>query len=375
MPLKRGRIFFFGSLLIGCGIAVGLVLGEIGLRVFHTEAVLTLPHSVYHHTRPPDWTGRWRSNQGEFDQRVSFNRLGLRGSLPGDSDDRKKILVLGDSMIEALQVSEEETFCGQLEDNIEGDYSILNAGIGGYSPILMLLRLPELLKEFGPEIVLVALFPNDLEEELVYRKIGAANASRRVEAVPAPVLGSRAGRIQTVLFRHLAIWRLVSRSTRQETIVPNHKIDPSSPPSNVVYPFREGWTPVEKEAWSAVFTSLGEIQMLCRDAGIRVVLLLVPPGQQVSLDVWKSGKQLMGYGPGDWVESETFQKEALLRARRIDLEAIDLLPSFKDHPNPTSLYFDHDGHWTAEGNAFAAEKVGEFLRNYQGDPGKPESSD
>ncbi len=43
------------------------------------------------------------------------------------------------------------------------------------------------------------------------------------------------------------------------------------------------------------------------------------------------------------------------------IPALDLLPAVRAHPDPRSLYYPGDGHFTAEGNRVAAEAVAAWI--------------
>lgn len=94
---------------------------------------------------------------------------------------------------------------------------------------------------------------------------------------------------------------------------------------------------------------------ICRTQGARIHIVLIPPGNQVSPDAWKWGKQTMGFETEEWITTTTFQDEAKTRAQRIGIPVTDLLAPFRAHPNPAKLFFDWDGHWTREGHQLAAQ--------------------
>jgi len=354
------------SLVIVSGL-VALALGEIALRIFYTPQAPTIPHRSHHHTRLPNSSARWTSAQGEFDTRVRFNSHGLRGSEP-DLGREHLWVFMGDSMIEALQVPEEETVTYFLEEELGDAYTVMNAGVGGYSPILMRLRLEALLEKLAPEepdLVLLGLFPNDLEEEYMYRVAAYEDRQGQVLIVTPGVLRGPLGRLKTFIFRHSVLFQLLQKTFGDPGMERNARVDPHFPSEEVLYPFRPAWTESEKRVWSTLFRSIGEIRNVCESRGIDLVIVIGPPGHQVNAEAWKTGKQEMNF-PADYaVESTSFQDEIIKRARRIGIPTIDLLPEFKKHPSPEDLYFDYDGHWTAAGHQFAAEVIHEKLRELE----------
>lgn len=340
-------------LVVLLGTFVGVVVLEVGLCLFTTGRVVALPNDESLYERIPGSEGVWTSPQGEFDQIIHFNSLGLRGIEP-DLSKPIRYLILGDSMVEALQVSEEETLCHRLEAGLGTDCTVVNGGLGGYAPLLMRLRLPELLEQIHPQMVLVGLFPNDLEEECRYWTQAEFDETGTPCAVVSPVRLSCLGQVDCFFFRYSNLWRFL-HPPKPLAVPESVPVRQGGPMEDVIYPFRDSWTPLEEMAWDQMSKSLGEMERLCREQEVQMHLLIIPAGNQVSPDVWKTGKQTMGFGPEDWVKTSTFQEEIMTRARRMGIPATDLLPSFRAYPNPQNLYFDMDGHWTAAGHQLAAQ--------------------
>ncbi len=356
-PIKRstGLVYPMRCILLAIllGAILSVILLEVGLRLCVTPRVVTLPHPTYLHARIPNSEGLWTSPKGEFSQVIHFNSLGLRGVEP-KVDRKHRLLILGDSMIEALQVPEEETLCSLLQEGLGTECLVVNAGVGGYSPLLMRLRLPELLEQIQPQMVIAGIFPNDLEEEFHYWHMATLDENGYPLAVACTAFTTWPGRLDVALFRVSTMWKFLH--SPKPLITPEalsgNKGEPSA---GIIYPFRDDWTEPEEEAWREISRSIAEMWRLCDSHGAAFRLLLIPPGNQVSPDAWKTGKQVMGFGPEEWVTTTTFQEEAINRTRRIGIAATDLLPPFREHPTPATLYFDTDGHWTPAGHQLAAQ--------------------
>ena len=74
-----------------------------------------------------------------------------------------RILVLGDSFTEAVQVGEEDLFTSQLEA-AHPRFEVLNAGVGGYGTVQEYLYLAREGLKFNPDLVLIMVFENDLSD-------------------------------------------------------------------------------------------------------------------------------------------------------------------------------------------------------------------
>lgn len=85
----------------------------------------------------------------------------------------RRVLVLGDSYTEAYQVNAEERFVDiaartLAEDPSTRHWRVLNGGVENGCPSQYSLQLKRWLDRFKPEIVIVALAPNDLADDYAY---------------------------------------------------------------------------------------------------------------------------------------------------------------------------------------------------------------
>jgi hypothetical protein len=89
--------------------------------------------------------------------------------------DEKRILLVGDSYTEAYQVPPETRFADITnkrlhEDQATRHWRVLNGGVENGCPSQYSLQLRRWLTEFKPDIVVVALAPNDLSDEFLYER-------------------------------------------------------------------------------------------------------------------------------------------------------------------------------------------------------------
>ena len=161
-------------LLLVAATALGLVICEIGLRLFIT------PESKRLAMYDPDlgWRGR-PDGEGVFVRSADnirteyrYNRYGFRGEdfAPGKSENTR-VLLLGDSFTEALEVDYEKTFPMLLKDSLNRPSSdtieVLTLASMGYSTAQQLLALRKYRDAARPDVVLLALYTgNDFTENL-----------------------------------------------------------------------------------------------------------------------------------------------------------------------------------------------------------------
>lgn len=105
-----------------------------------------------------------------------FNSLGIRGrEFDAFQFDGVRVVVYGDSIIQASYTQLEKTFVYQLEKRLQnelnGDVQVLNAGVNGYGPDQYLIRLRNDLPILNPDLVIVAIFADNDFGDLIRNKI------------------------------------------------------------------------------------------------------------------------------------------------------------------------------------------------------------
>lgn len=151
----------------------------------------------------------WRARPNLRDRKVfgnkilNTNSLGLRGageyvideSSDGDkgdgSNERLRVLVLGDSFTFGDEVSDDETFCHYLGRRLP-EAEIMNFGMHGYGHDQMLLLYRELARQYRPDVVVVAFVYADIYRNLLRFRDYAKprfvldDGSLRLEGSPVP---------------------------------------------------------------------------------------------------------------------------------------------------------------------------------------------
>ncbi len=154
--------------LAGCSLLLSLIFVEIGLRL----AGVAFPS----HTR-------WDRNRGfayvpnavwkhdtEGESEVRINRFGFRDenwAVEADVD-TVRVAVLGDSFVAAHEVDEDERFTELLEDRLDAatagsNVDVMNFGVRGYGTAQELMTYRHVVRDFDPDVVLLAVFTgNDI---------------------------------------------------------------------------------------------------------------------------------------------------------------------------------------------------------------------
>ena len=130
------------------------VLFEVGLRTWGSseaapafQGLFADDPSMGYRLKPG---ARVRFATAEFDTAIAMNSSGVRDDdeIGAKTPDERRIVILGDSLVLAVQVPFQQTFGELLERRLNATqsryrYRVINAGVQGYGPVeeLLLLRV------------------------------------------------------------------------------------------------------------------------------------------------------------------------------------------------------------------------------------------
>ena len=169
----RRRRRLFPLMAIGCGFIAAVVIGEIGLRAFVEQEAKRL--ATYDETL--GWRGR-PNGRGVYVRKVDgirvpfhYNNLGFRDEdVVVKPEHATRLLLLGDSFVESLEVEYEKTFPALLEQLFtmrDGQWDVAVVGSQGYSTSQELLAFREFHDVISPDITLLCFYcGNDFEDNL-----------------------------------------------------------------------------------------------------------------------------------------------------------------------------------------------------------------
>lgn len=346
---------------IGLAIAsagMSLLLAECALATFypqdrsvhaHTADGLTI-HPASIHTYLPQF-GRW----------VRTNEWGLRDRSHAleKADGTFRILVLGDSFMEALQVDFEESLPHLLETALSArighSIEVINASTGGWGTDDEVEYLERYGTQFHPDLVLIAFTVhndviNNLELEHHDFQGGAIIERPRPNpgAVEWALIRTRdfiAERSHVYgVYRRLKALRL-SRSNA-------HLLD-----EHVAWLIRRDGDPSNTLGWEVTRQLLDRAHRIGRGAGAQTVVVVIPHEIQVSEPAREKFLAAVGMRAED-VELDQPQNVLAQWGAHAGVAVIDLAPEFRASAEQgKTLYLENDGHWTRDGHALAAAVV------------------
>jgi lysophospholipase L1-like esterase len=379
------------GLALASFIAAGL-LAELYLRRFHPiRGALYELHPRYLHTLVPGARRLFfRSpRDGGGSVLASVNSDGFMGPELGTRDGARRVVVYGDSFVAGEFSPAGERFATKLADALSGSaavrFHVTNAGVAGYGPDQVALRLEDELPALDPDLVVVAVFAGNDFGDLLRNKIfrldgGGGLVSRHPrpsERLRAEFAQARRQAAGSLFLRGLRDVALPPRRTRERSLLPaggfvhlverreREYVQSILSPGDLVehllgdpYDADVACTPRAESARYKVALMEQVVRRLAETArGHRTPIAFVfIPSAFDAAD---------GFERPDTASFPEYRPRAATdalsaAAERSGLVYLDLYPVFR--ASPKRLYFHADEHWNAEGQALAAQLAAALLR-------------
>jgi lysophospholipase L1-like esterase len=353
-----------GALL--CAIVLGqFVLFEAGYRLKSgSEAApafqkLFLPHNQLGYRPAPGVSTRFKT--AEFDTLITINGSGVRDRDIGPRAPlERRVVVLGDSLVMAVQVPLEQTFVSRLEQSLNATasdgrtYRIINAGVQGYGPVEEYLFHRDVSSAFAPDVVVMAIYVgNDaVEAGATAGRLGTTAAG----PAPEPSCYDRFTQWRRRLMRRSIVLQVVR--LRVTTLLGRfgwtEEIDP---------PLRTYLPEVPPEIQRGLLVTrdvVMRLKALTESQGSRLVVVLLPARFQVEDGDFGRLREIVARA-GKTLERDRATARFHEALEGIGVPVMDALPVLKAAANPASLYFASTAHFTAYGHEVLASALQGFL--------------
>lgn len=371
------------SALVLFGLALACLLAEVALRILRPVSTVSYIYSPSHGARlTPSQNSRF--THGSYIVPITTNSQGFHDvehSVHKDPS-RKRLLLLGDSFVEALHVPMDDGISRQLEKAFARKamppIEVINLGISGNGPSQYYRLLLEFGLTYSADIVVVFVtLDNDfmnsapalsMSPHKTYYRLTADDS---LEFQPARATSYSLALKQTL--RLSAFFTLLRGSVRTGIFekwmaslgLASHTDRDSSeigiPPSLQLY-LRDRPKQWE-EAYRITTRMVREIVRASREAGSSVAIVTIP-GVAAIEDRWV--EQMAGCARCLEVEWDYHAPEQAIDGvgRELGVPVLHLRPAFQDQyrRSRTSFSFPHDGHWNSRGHAFAAETIVDWMR-------------
>jgi len=379
--------------LFGCLLALLALEGltRIAFPVEKESDKFWQPDPLLGWTNIPNKTGSFRSDEvGEIP--VAISSKGLR-DVEYDyakPEDVFRILVLGDSFVQALQVNAEDSFAKLLEAqlNERSDssvrFEVINAGVTGYGTDQELLFFSQEGYKYTPDLVMLTFCTiNDVMDnspklelrdladrkqffvlrdgELELREVvfpqAPADLNEGLRAMTSRILNQ--SRLYQIIRGSLrAMTEGMTRATVQPDDNQSSQLTPSS--KMVTMPIHYGvyapqYTPEWEEAWEITLAIIRRLRDEANARDSRLLVVIATTGEEL-YSAWRHMIPLV------WdLDKPNRILSPFLEENGIAY--LPLLPHFRRDYQETErhLHFRVDGHWTAEGHRLAADAICDYL--------------
>lgn len=388
--MPRARDLLAGAVLAGVGILFALVMLEVGVRWMHlVPDRFWEPDPVLGARLTPGMSGWWTQEDREFVVPVQINRHGLRDA---ERDYAKppgvfRVLILGDSFVEAMHVPLEATFPHVLEQQLNGGsrphIEVMAAGVSGYGTASEMLYFEREGKRYMPDLVVLAFYPgNDvknnsptLEDKLkpAYASDGALEKVTG-DAPRQPLHGWRALLARSAAYHYVRKVLLTQQPQLADVLVRHGLLQGDVIPT---VPQRDGVpvdygvyasspTPEWQEAWEHTEYLLGELQRATAASGARLMIAIVSSRDQVYPQWWQEVVSSYPRMQSQSWDLNAPQQHLETWCAQHGVPCVALAPPFRDAAarGGAPLHYHHDGHWTAAGHRLAANVLKDFLEQH-----------
>ncbi len=375
------------------------MLSEAGFRVAKRFICTTAgtklfePHPLYGWRHEPHGEGWTQGCVGRAFEWRAFSRMNADGLRDRDHPLRKppgvaRVLLLGDSFAEGMQVPLESTFAKRLEAKLiaEGrEVEVVNAGVSGFGTDNELLFYEAEGERYEPDLVLLAFTAaNDVIENSrpLYERsyadapdgpppkahfelgrdgelhLDAGDARRHWEELAAR-RASLIGGTSMALERSLHVVRLVEAAL-QRPVSPEAR---RAARETMLGVFGTEAAPPWGEAWALTDALVRRLRAEVEGRGAGFAAAIIPPKEAVSEAAWRHLLALMSEFAPRARDPEHPERLADGLFARAGIPHLDLGPVLRAHFVATGRtgYFAWDIHLTEDGHEVVAEALRPFV--------------
>ncbi|WP_447987265.1 hypothetical protein [Nitrospira sp. Nam74] len=359
-------------------LAVSKINTKATIRWIPDKVWTQIPGAYYRHTKEGFSEGYYNSH-GYRDYERTYDK-------PPNSF---RILVLGDSYVEALQVSLEDTFSALLEKKLNAvsesmRFEVLALGESGFGTANEYMRYLDFGTTYSPDLVIVALtigndilnnskflnrekvqfyFAFDEHKNLVLDRSVfndyQDSLKRRVQRVKEhSYLASFIADRLSLLYRQWKEGHWTFTSDVDEAANTDGELGPYS----YLNMYRSDLTPAWKEAFDITTGLVARFRTAVEERGARFLLMGICSAEQVHPE--RSEQLMKMYKlPFDFDQPNRILEQFSTREQ---IEFLDLMPTFREYHRKTGTYLhgfglNRGGHWNENGHRLAAETMFEFL--------------
>ncbi len=351
-----------GGILLGA-LMVGALVAELAVRVVAPQQLILIRPDIW---QPADSVGwlhrpevRTEINTGERTVSVITDREGYRISRAGRTEAATRVLLVGDSFLEALQVDYEQSLAGLLEARLSEQtgrpVAVRNAAVGGWGPNQYHIRTRTLVGRDSFALTVVGLFTsNDVSELRFDRMPPRVPVERHRFRLPRrlgwrELVGAFLAPLNDALEVRSHLFVLLKN--RFGTLRMRLGLSPLSFPAE----FHKGQAAGKR--WAVTADICRDLARAAAARGVPALFVLIPSDIQVDPDAF--AQQVLGFGvDSTTVDLDQPNRRLTEELTERGLRVVDALPAFRAaHAAGRRLYGTVDPHLSPDGHEVLAEVV------------------
>jgi lysophospholipase L1-like esterase len=344
-------------------VAVALVLCELLLRLLYPQTL-----GVWRQTRDGLILLRPSLNSylERFGTHIQTNSHGFRDREHAleKREGVLRVLLLGDSFMEALQVEFPDAFASLFERDLRVllgcEVEVINAGVSGWGTDDEVTFLTRRGKELHPDVVLfAATLHNDVSDNLEERY----HAIEREQVIAKPIRRSAwyaywglEARSYLASHSHLyqiayQSWKSLGRSGAGTRLT-----------DHVVELMKKNPNPAVFRGWQMTQKLLEKANALAKSEGFTLAMFMIPTIYEVDDRAYSELVAAQHLNDAELDREKPIETLTAILARE-GIRAIDLLPAFREWTRASGrpLYLDGDGHFNQDGHRLAATIVSQQI--------------
>ena len=362
-PRTSWRGWLLNVLIAAAALLAGVGLGEWLVRWVAPQQLVLKRPDVWQPADSVGWVNRpnlsTTINTGERTVRLFTDQDGFRVGPAGRVEGTQRILLLGDSFMEALQTEYDQSLPGLLEARLAQRFhyavGVRNTGVGGWDPPQYLIEARRTLGREHFDLALVAVYlGNDIVPERIERY--APRAPVEVHRLHLPRQLSGREFIDAVLypindFLEVRSHLFILLKTRLQALRTRLGLTAEEFPVGLLR--EEAGSP----RWSVTADILSDIRDVARAHSVPTLFVLIPAPYQV--DSAEFHRSLRGFQIDSGAVDLDQPNRLLATAMRgHHLEVLDVLPEFREAQQAGSrLYGRVDRHLSPAGHDLLARLV------------------
>jgi hypothetical protein len=312
---------------------------------------------------------------------VEFNSMGFRDveRAVENPKNRRRIVVVGDSFCEAVQVNLAETFHQYLQQmlnrNKKESWEVINLGVGDFGNAQELIALSEYGLPYSPEIVIFQIFPlNDICNNAIELQglCKSPNDSYRPYLIEedGALSVTSAQPVRNFLRRHFASYGVLEKAVLSFVLRPPDPEDedfrrrrmrelgyPPIDPLLGTYVIESKQIAAVAAGWRIFEAVLEQMDQLTREQGSHLIPLVIPFEARVGT-VWND----LAKSVPDLEMVQDYPEQRIERAcLKLGLEPIFMKEVFEEN---LDIYLPpRGGHLNPEAHRLVAEQIFRYLSN------------